>query len=194
MQTHIREKSNGGEGDKVTRDTEKDRRRNDSWLAGLTQRGARCDKRSLWRSMGCLQARHQLWGWHSKHLLDMFMWAMHQGRVLLLQMPRPAFCTAKFYELSPPHACFLVLPSPTLAASAAKRMDGILKGAYIKVTKRLVRTADSGVIKWIIHARKIDGFAAEAFNKLVTLRGSKIQTKLRVNQEKILNQDWEEEI
>lgn len=28
--------------------------------------------------------------------------------------------------------------------------------------------------------RKIDGFAAEAFNKLVTLRGSEIQTKLRV--------------
>lgn len=171
----------GKGGNKVTKDIERGRRRDDSWLAGLAQRGAHCDKRSLWRSMGCLQARHQLRGWHSEHLLDMFMWAKHQGRVLLLQMPRPAFCMTKFYELSPPHGCFLVLSSPALAACAAKRMDGILKDAYIKVTKRLVRMADSGVIKWIIHARKIDGLAAEAFHKLVTLRGSEIQTKLRVS-------------
>lgn len=129
-----------------------------------------------------LQARRQLRGWHSEHLLDMFMWAEHEGRVLLLQMPRPVLGVTNFYERFPPRVCFQVPPSPSLAACVAERMDGILNDAYIKVTKRLKRKADSGVIKWIIHARKIDGFAAEAFNKPVTLRGNELQTKLRVNQ------------
>lgn len=78
----------------------------------------------------------------------------------------------------------------------AKRLDGILKDAYIKVTKRLVREADSGIIKWIIHARKIDAFAVDAFNKLGTLRGNETQTKLRVNEyhlKKVVYHNWKEE-
>lgn len=106
---------------------------------------------------------------------DMFTWAEQQRRA--------AFCIKiknKIYALSP--RCLLSCYAESNAGSlCAKRLDGILKDAYIKVTKRLVREADSGIIKWIIHARKIDAFAVDAFNKLGTLRGNETQTKLWVN-------------
>lgn len=41
--------------------------------------------------------------------------------------------------------CVLVMSNA--GSLCAKRLDGILKDAYIKVTKRLVREADSGIIK-----------------------------------------------
>ena len=45
---------------KVTKDRGRNRKkRDDSW-----RRAVGCNKRSQWRSMRCLQARHQLWGWH----------------------------------------------------------------------------------------------------------------------------------
>lgn len=80
--------------------------------------------------------------------------------------------------------------SSTGRVCVAKRKERILKDAYIKVTKRLVRKADSGVIKWIIHVRKIDGFATESFNKLVTLRGSEMQTMLRVQSGRRRKKSW----
>lgn len=152
---------------------ERDWRRDDSRLFGLTQGTSLwlCD--AAWDvcklDTSCEDdTRNTFWT---------CSWDEHQGRVLLLQTPHPASCMTKFYKFSPPHACFPVLSSPTLAVCVAKWMDRILKDAYIKVTKRRVRIADSAVIKWIIHAGKIDVFAAEAFNKLVTLRGSEIETK-----------------
>lgn len=139
----------------------------DSWLTGLTQRRARCAKTSLWRSMGCLAVSflQLLCGCEkdTKHSLDTFMW---RGRASSLQMP--GFTWEKFLWFSSLHAC----PVPQLADCAAKWRTGTFKNAYIKVAEHLVRMADSGIIKWIIHARKIDGFAAEAFNELVTLRKS----------------------
>lgn len=74
-------------------------------------------------------------------MLDMFMRAKQQGGV--------AFCILKkkSYEPSPPHCLLSCYAESNAGSLSAECLDGILKDAYIKVTKRLVREADSGIIK-----------------------------------------------
>lgn len=127
-----------------------------------------------------------LWEGHLQQPLDMLMKGKHQERMLHPADASPSSLHGRNLTSCLHHilARFLVRPSLILAVCVAKWTLGSLKDVYIKVAKCLVRVADSGIIKWIIHARKIDGFAAEACNKLLTFRGSEIQTKLRVNLKK----------
>ena len=104
---------------KVTKDRERNRKkRDDSW-----RRAVGCNKRSLWRSMGCLQARHQLWGWHLEHA----------GHVHESRAPEGGryYCAAKY-------STSRLLPRPRLSCSVepSEANGRNLKDAWIKVTKK----------------------------------------------------------